>query len=131
MLSLTDLRLRLVDPENNRNRVYELEIDRDLFGKITVTARFGRHGSRLRDIVASAEDLDEANRIATGVLRRRLTARRRLGSAYVLMTAEGDCAPLVRRWQEAGGADRRAIPMARKERCGSISMPAELPLFAA
>ncbi|WP_093154519.1 WGR domain-containing protein [Thalassobaculum litoreum] len=108
MLSLTYLRLRLVDPEHNRNRVYELEIDRDLFGEITVTKRFGRYGSRLRGFVASARDLEDANRIAAGDLRRRLTARRRLGSAYVLMSAAGDCAPLVRRWQEAGGADRRA-----------------------
>tara|TARA_R110002012_G_scaffold198718_4_gene367660 strand:- start:1617 stop:2012 length:396 start_codon:yes stop_codon:yes gene_type:complete len=131
MLSLAHLRLRLVDPACNRNRVYELEIDRDLLGDITVTARFGRHGSKLRDVISLAGSLVEANKIASAALRRRLTARRRLGSAYVLTMADGDCAQLVSQWQKAGGADRRTQRRQRPTIQARECAPAELPLFAA
>jgi predicted DNA-binding WGR domain protein len=131
MLSLVYLRLRLIDTERNRNRVYELEIDHDLFGVITVTARFGRHGSRLRDVVSIARNLDDANRIAACVLRRRLSARRRLGNAYVLTMADGDCSSLVRHWQKAGGADQRGDVNSRIKQRKPYVTPVELPLFAA
>ncbi|WP_416366052.1 WGR domain-containing protein [Nisaea sp.] len=131
MLSLVYLRLRLIDSEQNRNRVYELEIDHDLFGVITVTARFGRHGSKLRDVVSVARNLDEANRIATCALRRRLSARRRLGSAYVLTMVDGECAPLVSHWQKSGGADRRGAVISRIKQRKPYVAPVELPLFAA
>jgi predicted DNA-binding WGR domain protein len=131
MLSFVYLRLRLIDSERNRNRVYELEIDHDLFGVITVTARFGRHGARLRDVVSVAGNLDEANRIATCALRRRLSARRRLGNAYVLTMADGDCASLVRHWHKAGGADQRGTIISRIKQQKTYVVPVELPLFAA
>ncbi|MEO9903665.1 WGR domain-containing protein [Nisaea sp.] len=131
MLSLVYLRLRLIDTERNRNRVYELEIDHDLFGVITVTARFGRHRVRLRDVVSIARNLDDANCIAACVLRRRLSARRRLGNAYVLTMADGDCAPLVSHWHKAGGADRRGAIISSIKQQKPYVAPVELPLFAA
>ena len=131
MLSLVYLRLRLIDSERNRNRVYEIEIDRDLFGVITVTSRFGRHGSKLRDVVSIARNLDEAYRTAACVLRRRLSARRRLGSAYVLTMADGECEPMVSHWQKAGGADQRGAVISRIKQRKPYVSPVELPLFAA
>lgn len=133
MLSLALLRLRLLDPVRNRDRAYEVEIDRDLFGAVTVTVRFGRHGTRLRDVVYVAADRAEADRIARGTLARRLTARRRLGSAYVLTAAEGDCRGLVGRWQASGGADGRLKPgrVAQPPRGRPAAVPEPLPLFAA
>lgn len=92
MWSLAHLRFRLVDRSCNRDRAYELDLGRDLFDRLTVTARFGRQGSALRAVVHAAATIEDAQRIAAGLLRRRLTARRRLGSAYVLLSADGEAA---------------------------------------
>lgn len=133
MLSLTHLRLRLVDPTRNRNRAYELDIDEDLLGDVTVRVRFGRHGRTLRDVVHLARDHVDAERIAGRLLRRRLSARRRLGSAYLLTAAEGDCRSLLRHWQALGGADGRPAVtlLAKRSNRRASPSPGELPLFAA
>lgn len=133
MLSLTQLRLRLVDPARNRDRAYELVIDEDLLGDVTVRVRFGRFGRALRDVVHLARDRSDADRIAGRILRRRLSARRRLGSAYLLTAAEGDCRGLLRHWHALGGADGRptVTPIVRRSNRRAIPSPVELPLFAA
>ncbi len=64
--------------------------------------RFGRHGRTQRDLTHRARDRDDAERIAGWILRRRLSARRRLGSAYVLTAAEGDCQGLLQHWHAFG-----------------------------
>lgn len=133
MLSLTYLRLRLVDPARNRDRSYEVEIDQDLLGDVTVRVRFGRYGRALRDVVHRARDRVDAERIAARILRRRLSARRRLGSAYLLTAADGDCRSLLRHWHALGGADGRPAVThhaGRSIRRPTLS-PVELPLFAA
>ncbi|MCR9074265.1 MAG: hypothetical protein NXI18_21630 [Alphaproteobacteria bacterium] len=126
MWSLAHLRFRLVDRSCNRDRAYELDLGRDLFDRLTVTARFGRQGSALRAVVHAAATIEDAQRIAAGLLRRRLSARRRLGSAYVLLSADGEAAArLVGLWQAAGGADRRR---ARAGPVGITRLPATSPV---
>lgn len=133
MLSIAHIRLRLTDVASNRDRAYELEIDRDLFGEYSVSVRYGRQGSSLRTVRYTATDIAQAGRIAASILRRRITARRRLGSAYILKDADGDCAELVRTWHRLGGADSRCgtvRPLATRPSKRPL-LPADLPLFAA
>ncbi len=83
MLSIAHIRLKLTDAAANRDRAYELQIDRDLFGEYSVSVRYGRQGSTLRAIRYTATDLAQAGRIAASILRRRITARRRLGLSLI------------------------------------------------
>lgn len=131
------LRLRLVDPARGRDRAYELEVDRDLFGAFTVTMSHGRWGvwSVSRRVSVAGES--QAVAFAATRLRRRSTARRRLGAAYELVAASGDriCGLVVGEWHRLGGADCRVGFGKATPRPDRRSPPpgraAALPLFGA
>lgn len=136
MLSEVILSLRLIDRANNRDRIYLIEIDDDLFGAAIVTITHGRAGSWSQSQRITVSNRADALVEVAKRLRRRASARRRLGSSYALISSEGD--PVLRRrcisiWQKLGGAHGlpRQFNAATPETSGGKAMVPELPLFAA
>lgn len=74
-----------IDPARNIRRRYAIRIDRNLFGEIEVETSWGRIGARGTRTVARFAAEDEAVRYVGQVLRRRATAPRRIGAAYVAL----------------------------------------------
>lgn len=70
------------DPTLGRFRAYLLEAGTDLFGAWLVDVTYGRIGTRGRRIRHVVRDEDEARKMVRGNLRRRATAKRRIGVAY-------------------------------------------------
>lgn len=137
MLGEAAIRLRLCDPARGRDRVYEIEIDGDLFGAFTVTMSHGRWGVWSVSRRVSAAGRGEAVAVAAARLRRRSSARRRLGAGYELIAATGGhiCGLVVGEWHRLGGADCRVGAGEDRPRPGRRSpapgrSPA-LPLFGA
>ncbi|MGA2606631.1 MAG: WGR domain-containing protein [Terriglobia bacterium] len=81
MRSFTTL-LESRDPALGRFRAYLLEAGTDLFGAWLVDVTYGRIGTRGRRIRHVVQDEDEARKLVRENLRRRATAKRRIGVAY-------------------------------------------------
>jgi predicted DNA-binding WGR domain protein len=86
MLSCWHIALRAEDPAANRYRAYDIQIDRDLFALWNITVSWGRIGAAGTAKTITVESLDEAWRILEPMLRRRLTAGRRIGCGYRLVS---------------------------------------------
>ncbi len=81
MLFACHLEARL--PDANLARAYCVLVSRDLFGLYTVDVTFGRIGRPGSTRRYTVEDLEAVRAKLREVLRRRLSAPRRLGVAYV------------------------------------------------
>lgn len=78
--------LRAVDRARNIARAYRIEAARDLFGHIIVEQSWGRIGARQRRIARSFASSEEALRHIAGLMSRRATAQRRIGTPYMSVT---------------------------------------------
>jgi WGR domain len=67
------------DPVQGRFRSYRLEAGTDLFGAWLVDVTYGRIGTQGRRIRYVADDEPDARNIVRHCLRRRATAKRRIG----------------------------------------------------
>ncbi len=56
--------MQRVDPTKNMSRFYALDIERNLFGEWSLVRRWGRIGSRGREVIQSFVRHDEAVRAA-------------------------------------------------------------------
>ena len=84
MIPVFSARLEARDPERNRWRSYRVEAGRDLFGTWVVAVTFGRIGAaRGRTVTHVAGDEFGARRLVRACLRRRGSAPKRIGVAYV------------------------------------------------
>lgn len=82
MMNVFSALLEARDPALGRFRSYRLEAGTDLFGAWLVEITYGRIGTsgrRLRYVVGSEE---EARQLVNRTLRRRATARKRIGISY-------------------------------------------------
>jgi predicted DNA-binding WGR domain protein len=70
------------DPALGRFRAYRLEAGTDLLGDWLVDITYGRIGTRGRRIRYFAQDEAEAKKLVRESLRRRSTAKRRIGVPY-------------------------------------------------
>jgi predicted DNA-binding WGR domain protein len=86
MLSCWHVALRAEDPAANRYRAYDIRIDRDLFALWNITVSWGRIGTAGTTKTITVESLDEAWRVLKPMLRHRLTAGRRIGCGYRLVS---------------------------------------------
>jgi hypothetical protein len=68
----------------NHHRSYSIEVGRDLFGCLLLTACYGRAGCRGSAQRFASADPAELQRVAKQRLRRRLEAVRRIGCPYQL-----------------------------------------------
>ncbi|WP_424934757.1 hypothetical protein [Amaricoccus macauensis] len=75
-----DLEARL--PACNLARAYHVVVSRDLFGMFVVEVTFGRIGAPGRNLRYAVDEIGAVRARVRQVLRRRLTAPRRLGTAY-------------------------------------------------
>lgn len=75
-----DLEARL--PASNLARAYHVVVFRDLFGMFVVEVTFGRIGTPGRSLRYAVDEIGAVRPRLRQVLRRRLTAPRRLGTAY-------------------------------------------------
>jgi len=84
MIPVFSARLEACDPARNCWRSYHVEAGRDLFGTWVVAVTFGRIGAaRGRTVTYVAGDELGAQRLARACLRRRASAPKRIGAAYV------------------------------------------------
>jgi hypothetical protein len=82
MISTFTALLEARDPALGRFRAYLLEAGTDLFGAWLVDVTYGRIGTRGRRIRYVVPDENEARKLVRENLRRRATAKRRIGVAY-------------------------------------------------
>jgi len=82
MMAAFTAMLEARDPALGRFRAYRLEAGTDLLGDWLVDITFGRIGTRGRRIRYAVKDEVEARKLVRETLRRRATARKRIGVAY-------------------------------------------------
>src|ERR1039458_2848184 len=70
------------DPALGRFRAYRLEAGTDLLGHWLVDITYGRIGTRGRRIRYAVQDQAGARKLVRETLRRRATARKRIGVSY-------------------------------------------------
>lgn len=66
------IRLRCLDPATNRNRIYSLTWQRDLWGALTLVQRWGRWPRPSRSLAIPYPDRASAQQAIHRLLRRRL-----------------------------------------------------------
>ena len=76
------IELQAVDKARNAKRSYILDISQDLFGHWKVTRRWGRIGSKKQMCINAFEDESGRDRFVRQMLRRRQSARKRVGIGY-------------------------------------------------
>lgn len=74
--------LEAVDKAANIARGYHLDVSRDLFGHWVVTRRWGRIGAKSQAATLSFDTERARDHFLRNILRRRASAKRRLGTAY-------------------------------------------------
>lgn len=81
--------LQAIAPERNVARRYAIEMSTDLFGATIVDYAWGRIGAGGRRRRVSFEARAEALQFVFGLVRRRLSARQRIGVGYAVVDAAG------------------------------------------
>lgn len=76
------IRLEAHNAKRNIHRRYEIARAPDLFGWTLIECRWGRAGGELRTKVLAAPTNDAADRLVKSVLRKRSSARSRIGVDY-------------------------------------------------
>jgi hypothetical protein len=82
MMNAFNALLEARDPELGRFRSYRLEAGPDLLGAWLLVITYGRIGTPGRSVRYSAADDAEAKKLVHRCLRRRATARERIGVSY-------------------------------------------------
>lgn len=82
MMNAFSALLEARDPTLGRFRAYRLEAGTDLFGTWLVEVEYGRIGTSGRRLRYVAGDEAEARRLVHKTLRRRATAKKRIGIPY-------------------------------------------------
>jgi hypothetical protein len=80
------IELQAVSPQAQHRRAYEIHVGSDLFGQLVVTIDFGVIGARGQRRVHLVADIAEAQVVVRRALRRRLSAPRRIGVPYRVIT---------------------------------------------
>lgn len=74
--------LEAVDEKANIARGYHLDVSRDLFGHWVITRRWGRIGQKRQISALSFESEPARDRFLRDILRRRASAKKRIGIPY-------------------------------------------------
>lgn len=74
--------LEAVDARENIARGYHLDVSKDLFGHWIITRRWGRIGSKRQVSALSFESEQARDKFLRDVLRRRASAKKRIGIPY-------------------------------------------------
>jgi hypothetical protein len=95
MIDDISIELQAKDVSANRLRGWRVEAGPDLFGVWVITVRFGRIGAADRALGYQFASEAEVRSFVRTRLRRRGTAKRRIGVAYRVITASPDVEPLL------------------------------------
>jgi hypothetical protein len=90
------IELQARDVDANRLRAWRIEAGPDLFGVWVTTVRFGRIGMADRALGYQFASEAEVRSFVLTRLRRRRTAKRRIGVAYRVIAASSDAESLLR-----------------------------------
>lgn len=74
--------LEAVDKRANIARGYHLDVSRDLFGHWVITRRWGRLGAKRQVSALSFDTETSRDRFLRDILRRRASAKKRIGIPY-------------------------------------------------
>ncbi|GAB5515211.1 MAG: hypothetical protein Rhob2KO_29360 [Rhodopirellula baltica] len=85
MENLLTLALEAHNGDRNYHRRYEFQIGRDLFAIWTLSIRYGRVGTPLREENFSSDTVENLKQIAVARLHRRVNAKRRIGADYTVV----------------------------------------------
>lgn len=88
MLDLLSIALEAHSDERNHHRRYEVSVGRDLLGHWTIVIRYGRAGAPLRELRLGDPDGDAARAKLRERLHRRLSAPKRIGCPYRLVSLD-------------------------------------------
>ncbi len=83
-MNLISYDLRATNPEKNVFRFYKLCAGKDLFGHWSVTANYGRQGTKGQVKGWTYNTLEEAQKHIEVSLKKRDTAQKRIGVNYVV-----------------------------------------------
>jgi hypothetical protein len=89
------IELQAKDVDANRLRAWRIEAGPDLFGVWVTTVRFGRIGAADRALGYQFASEAEVRAFVRTRLRRRGTAKRRIGVAYRVIAASREAEPLL------------------------------------
>ena len=89
MINDFEIELRAENPLTNCWRDYNLLLGRDLLGDWCISVRWGRIGTAGSTAMHGFGNRDEAVAFANVLLKRRLTAPRRIGCPYRLIASSG------------------------------------------
>jgi hypothetical protein len=95
MIDNIAIELQAKDVDANRLRAWRMEAGPDLFGVWVATVRFGRIGMADRTLGYHFASEADARSFVRAKLRRRGTAKRRIGVAYRVIAASPDAGPLL------------------------------------
>src|SRR5882757_1607186 len=95
MINDISIDLQAKDVDANRLRAWRVEAGPDLFGVWVTTVRFGRIGAAERALGYQLASEAEVRSFVRTRLRRRGTAKRRIGVAYRVIAASPDAEPLL------------------------------------
>lgn len=88
MLELCHIVLHALEPGRNVRRAYRLSLGQNLFGEWTIELRYGRIGQLAQHRQVTCGSLEEARRVARSYLRRRMSAPRRIGCPYRIVSVD-------------------------------------------
>jgi predicted DNA-binding WGR domain protein len=81
--------MQAVDRQANIFRSWQCEVGTDLFGIVLLSVTYGRTATAGRTITRAVKDADAAKRLVRQLLRRRGTAKRRVGVGYRIIASVG------------------------------------------
>jgi putative SOS response-associated peptidase YedK len=81
--------MEAVDRHKNIFRSWQCDVGTDLFGIVLLSVTFGRTATSGRTITRAVKDADAANRLVRQLLRKRATAKQRLGVGYRITGSVG------------------------------------------
>ena len=87
--NLLHVRLRAVNSDLKHDREYKIRLGRDLFQQWYVVITFGRYGSWGISKTGLFDTRDEAYVFINVTLRRRLSAPKRIGCSYQIVSFDG------------------------------------------
>lgn len=85
-MSYLNLILRAVDPRLNINRVYQIRVDKGLFGSWCVITAYGRYQGGTHQKINSFFTLQDVKTFVCKTLKKRSKAEKRIGCSYVLVS---------------------------------------------
>jgi predicted DNA-binding WGR domain protein len=101
MLNQLCIALEAHNDDTNRHRAYTVMVGQDLWGDWSVTVNYGRTGCRGKLFTQVASSLTEAQELVQRLLKKRLSAPKRIGCGYMVVAASAAAGFEMETWLPA------------------------------